>query len=947
MDPRVTPARFDARKGTRLDSGRFPATRSGGHHRNGLPVPEGRRPGALLGQHPRPARRHHRGPADPLAARGLLRRRPEGARPDLRPAGRVPDAGRFPAHWSSASPRHPSRRPTRRSSSACWSPARRLLDAGYGPERDFDRDRVSVILGVTGTLELVIPLGARLGHPIWRRALHEAGVDEPTAEDVVRRIAESYVGWQENSFPGLLGNVVAGRIANRLDLGGTNCVVDAACASSLGAVNLAMLELAAGRCDVVLTGGLDTFNDIFMYMCFSKTPALSPDGRRPAVRRGGGRHDPGRGPGHPGAEAAGRRRARRRPDLRGDPRDGDVERRQGAGGLRPERRGPGQGAAPGVRPGGGLARRRSSWSRRTAPARRWATRPSSRRSRRSTAGPGPRARWCALGSVKSQIGHTKAAAGAAGLIKAALALHHKVLAADDQGAVGRSSRWPRATRRSTSTPRPGPGCRGTGQPRRAAVSAFGFGGSNFHCVLEEADPAKPGIDWGGDVQILAYSGRDAAEIAAALPRWTDDVAVVDGAAGGGAEPGAVSQPTHPLTARPGRRAREDRAGRADRAGPGAAAVRARRARGNRRPVAPAGRRIEERAVRVGPAARSLAMLFPGQGSQYLGMLRDLACRFPRMHAALALWNDRGRARRRPAQRPDLSPCRRSATRSATARTTALRDTSVAQPAIGAVSLGLLQILEDFGVRRRARGRPQLRRTDGARRGRSDRPEGAREALGPARGADGGMRARTGPRRDARRLRLARSRWPRFVQEHGLDVVIANKNAPKQCVLSGPKPRSERAAGLFADRGVTARPLAVSAAFHSRFVEESGAAFREQPGRDRPGAGADPGLGQCDRRAVSRRSRRRARLAGGAASQPGRVRRADRSHVPDGGADVPRGRARLEAHGAGPVDPRRAGSRRGRGRRDARRYGRGEPRRPGDRARESRRPRVSCGACPLG
>ncbi len=153
-----------------------------------------------------------------------------------------------------------------------------LDDAGYDAHRSLDRDRVSVILGVTGTLELVIPLGARLGHPIWRRALQAAGVNECTTEDVVRRIAESYVGWQENSFPGLLGNVVAGRIANRLDLRGTNCVVDAACASSLGAVNLAILELAAGRCDLAVTGGLDTFNDIFMYMCFSKTPALSPTG---------------------------------------------------------------------------------------------------------------------------------------------------------------------------------------------------------------------------------------------------------------------------------------------------------------------------------------------------------------------------------------------------------------------------------------------------------------------------------------------------------------------------------------------------------------------------------------------------------------------------------------------------------------------------------------------
>jgi acyl transferase domain-containing protein len=152
-----------------------------------------------------------------------------------------------------------------------------LADAGYAAGK-IDRGRVSVILGVTGTLELVIPLGARLGHPIWRRALREAGVEDTVADDVVERIGESYVGWQESSFPGLLGNVVAGRIANRFDLGGTNCVVDAACASSLSAIHLAALELESGRADVVLSGGVDTFNDIFMYMCFSKTPALSPTG---------------------------------------------------------------------------------------------------------------------------------------------------------------------------------------------------------------------------------------------------------------------------------------------------------------------------------------------------------------------------------------------------------------------------------------------------------------------------------------------------------------------------------------------------------------------------------------------------------------------------------------------------------------------------------------------
>ena len=152
-----------------------------------------------------------------------------------------------------------------------------LDDAGYGAGgKTLDRDRVGVILGVTGALELVIPLGARLGHPIWRRALLGAGVGPAVAEDVVRRIADSYVGWQENSFPGpAWATSPPAGIANRLDLGGTNCVVDAACASSLGAVHLAMLELAAGRADMVLTQADSTHLMMYSCTCVSARPRHS------------------------------------------------------------------------------------------------------------------------------------------------------------------------------------------------------------------------------------------------------------------------------------------------------------------------------------------------------------------------------------------------------------------------------------------------------------------------------------------------------------------------------------------------------------------------------------------------------------------------------------------------------------------------------------------------
>ncbi|MDX2499922.1 MAG: beta-ketoacyl synthase N-terminal-like domain-containing protein, partial [Deltaproteobacteria bacterium] len=153
-----------------------------------------------------------------------------------------------------------------------------LEDCGYGDGQDFDRDRTAVILGVTGTQELVIPLSSRLGFPKWRKALEQSDIDPRKTQEIIQRISDSYIPWQENSFPGLLGNVVAGRISNRLDLRGTNCVVDAACASSMSAVHLSLLELQSGRSDMVITGGVDTINDIFMHMCFSKTQVLSPTG---------------------------------------------------------------------------------------------------------------------------------------------------------------------------------------------------------------------------------------------------------------------------------------------------------------------------------------------------------------------------------------------------------------------------------------------------------------------------------------------------------------------------------------------------------------------------------------------------------------------------------------------------------------------------------------------
>ena len=678
-----------------------------------------------------------------------------------------------------------------------------LEDAGYGPgtperpAKPLDRERVSVMLGVTGALELVIPLGARLGHPIWRRALKEAGVAEPIASDVVQRISDSYVGWQENSFPGLLGNVAAGRIANRLDLGGTNCVVDAACASSLGAVHLALLELAAGRSDVCLTGGLDTFNDIFMYMCFSKTPALSPTGdAKPFSLAGDGtalgeglgvltlkRLDDAQRDGDRiyavikgvGSSSDGKGNAVYAPAASGQARC--LNRAYEAAGISPATVELVEAHGTGTKVGDAVEL--SALANVYRAAR-------------------PDGTWCALGSVKSQIGHTKAAAGAAGLIKAALALHHKVLPPTikvDQPAEvvapGVSPFYVNTEAR--------PWLAHPDHPRRAAVSAFGFGGSNFHCVLEEADATTTASPWDGDDQIVAFSGPSVAAIRAELDAWPSDLAwdAVRVRAAESRARFAAGQP-HRLTIV------------LDRA-EGAWAKRVATARslldGGKAATTPEGITYA-----IGTDPGKLAILFPGQGSQSVGMLWGLACRFPEFLAAL---NEAAGPSRPAIEATYPHPVFNPEARANAERT--LRATNHAQPAIGAVSLGALRVLRRFGIEADAyAGHSFGELTALHAGGRIDAAAFAR--LAQLRGDL--MAGESGPATDRGGMLAVMGSLDQIetmIRAEGLDLVIANRNTPTQTVLSGSTAEIARAERAFAAREVRTKVLDVAAAFHSPIV----------------------------------------------------------------------------------------------------------------------------------
>ena len=716
---------------------------------------------------------------------------------------------------------------------------RALADAGYvagtSPGREFDRDRTSVILGVTGALELVIPLGARLGHPHWRKALKDAGVDGEVAEDVVQRISDSYVGWQENSFPGLLGNVAAGRIASRLDLGGTNCVVDAACASSLAAIHLAALELSAGLSDMVITGGVDTFNDIFMYMCFSKTPALSPSGdakpfdrdcdgtvlgeglgvlvlkrladaerdgdRIYAVIKGMGSSSDGRSSAIYAPRAGGQKLA--------------LQRAYAAAGVTPETIGLLEGHGTGTKVGD--ATELSSLTEVFQAGGKSGT-------------------WCALGSVKSQIGHTKAAAGVAGIIKAAMALHQKVLPPTikvkqplDGAAPGRSPFYINTRKR--------PWLPAAAYPRRAGISALGFGGTNFHCVLEEHGSARPAVDWDGDVEILAFSSERREGLQAQLASHKTDSSWIEFRR-------AAHESRQKFQSESGFRlliiatAQSDRASLKD-----SALKMLEKNPGKNSWVSPSGI-----AFGSGKVQGKLGALFPGQGSQYPGMLRDLACQFPGMMDSLVQADlvFAGEPFRLGARRTSDHGARRLSDHiypypafSEEARLhqeDSLKSTDVAQPALGAVCLGALGVLDYFGVAADAacgHSYGELLALCGAGRMSAE----ALHQLSNVRGRL--MASGNGDRGTMLAVQADEETVLAFLRESSSDLVIANRNSPRQMVLAGSAEQITRAAAALTGRSIRSRVLQVSAAFHSALVADARAPFAEALGAIAFGKGRLP------------------------------------------------------------------------------------------------------------
>ncbi|WP_437757246.1 SDR family NAD(P)-dependent oxidoreductase [Sorangium sp. So ce1389] len=686
--------------------------------------------------------------------------------------------------------------------------AKRVLeDAAQGQFESMDRERMSVILGVTSAQELLASMVSRIQRPVWSRALRELGYPEEEVKRACDTIAGKYVPWQESSFPGLLGNVVAGRIANRLDLGGTNCVTDAACASSLSAMSMAMNELALGQSDLVIAGGCDTMNDAFMYMCFSKTPALSRSGDcRPFSDKADGtllgegiamvalkRLDDAERDGDRvyavirgiGSSSDGRSKSVYAPVPEGQAKA--LRRTYAAAGYGPDTVELMEAHGTGTKAGD-------------------AAEFEGLRAMFDESGRADR-QWCALGSVKSQIGHTKAAAGAAGLFKAIMALHHKVLPPTIK--VDK----PNPKLEIENTPfylntEARPWIRASDHPRRASVSSFGFGGSNFHVALEEYTGPAPRA-WrvralpAELVLLSADTPAALADRARALAKAAETPEILRFLARESVLSFDASRP-----ARLGLCATDE----------------ADLARKLEQVAAHLGAKPEQALVAPlvhcasGEAPGQVAFLFPGQGSQYVAMGADVLMTFD---AARAAWDAAagvaiGDA---PLQevvfpRPVFSDEDRRA------QDARLRETRWAQPAIGATSLAHLALLGALGVRADAFAGHSF---------------GEITALHAASALSAADLLRVARRRgelmgEASSERGAMIAVPRAIDEVralGLgDVVVANHNGPKQVVLSGSVAAIEAAEERLRGLGIQARRLDVAAAFHSSLVSEASAPFRE-------------------------------------------------------------------------------------------------------------------------
>ncbi|WP_236637406.1 type I polyketide synthase [Photorhabdus australis] len=700
-----------------------------------------------------------------------------------------------------------------------------MLDAGLIGQKSkrVNRDRIGVILGGGGNGNTLFSLAARQQTPYLRKIMIKSGLPEEVVDEVIDRVHDSCLEWNEDCLPGFLGNVACGRIASHFDLGGTTYMVDAACASSLAAIKAAIGELNSGSCDAVLTGGVNLENSAFSFVCFSKTPALSKSNlSRPFDRDSDGIML---------GDGVGMLVLKRLKDaeLNGDkiyaviksleassdgkaksifaPRyEGQVKalkRAYACAGLTPadiqliEAHGTGTATGDNTE----LKSLRMVFDEYEIAAKS-----------------------VAIGSIKSQIGHTRSAAGAASMIKTALALYHKVLpptinvSQPDEMLSGDNGPF-----YINNEPRPWLRPR-NGVPRRAALSAFGFGGTNFHAILEEyAQEPRGAYRLNGQTATLLFCDETPEQLLVQCEAVLERFGRAS-SAGQVLREHLAHQDVNGLQPHQARLLFVATSG-AQAAELMAVAVKQLKQKSESGWEHPLG-------IYYQPSAKNLdgkvVALFPGQGSQYVNMGRDIANDYPEMRQALEALdaiaaNERGQGVSQVIYPiPVFSEVERQQ------QNAVLTDTANAQPALGAISAGYFAILKESGfnpdfVAGHSYGEVTALWAAGVLsnadfyRVSLARGMAAASAV-DAQGADADAGAMLAVSLTPEQRENILKRYP--------EITVANDNSASQVVLAGATALIHQLHDELKARQIHCRLLPVSAAFHSEFIKSAYAPFRE-------------------------------------------------------------------------------------------------------------------------
>ncbi|MEM7659278.1 MAG: acyltransferase domain-containing protein, partial [Bacteroidota bacterium] len=593
-------------------------------------------------------------------------------------------------------------------------------------------------------------------------------------------------------------------------LGGINSVVDAACAASLSAIKMALSELVEGRCDMMLTGGVDTDNSPFMYMSFSKTPAFSKSGNiSPFSDKADGMLI---------GEGIGMLVLKRLEDAE---RDGDniYAVIKGVGTSSDGR----FKSVYAPRPSGqALAMNRAYEDAGYAPSTvglieahgtgTGAGDPTEFTSMQMVFGANnPQKQHIALGSVKSQIGHTKSAAGAAGIIKAVLSLHHQVLP-PTINVEQPNSKFNIEDSAIYLNTEARPWIR-NGHPRRAGVSAFGFGGINVHLTLEEYagkaqanyrlhEPYKAillqaatptALQQLCQTQLAQLQGEEGQAAFEALVKASKSTQLVATNARVGFVVSTLEDCQEYLTISASQLSSQSQAWNH-----------------------PKG--IYYRPTGMEPGTQKVAALFAGQGSQYVGMGKELANAFPPVAQAFQTMDALYEASGQSPLSKTVFPIPVFSSEERKVQQQRLTQTQHAQPAIGTLSMGQYQLFQQAGFQADfVAGHSFGELTALWAAGVYD--EATFLALAKARGE---AMALQHPAADPGTMLAVKAPQAQVQQAIAAlpGVSIANVNSPNQVIIAGGTAHIQAAAKQLTAQGLSVIPLPVSAAFHTDYVKHA-------------------------------------------------------------------------------------------------------------------------------